>query len=56
MEPPDKEPVMSRPAHLHHTPIRRDDGAWTICDVANLLPMAAVAARYWRDSGRRRHA
>ncbi len=47
---------MNRHEYLHHVPIRRYDGAFAISDVANLLPMAVAAARYWRDSGRARHA
>ncbi len=56
MKAPGKELDMNRQDYLHHAPIRRSDGTWTVSDVANLLPMAVIAARYWRDSGRARHA
>ncbi len=46
--------IESKP--LHHTTAGPAENAWTVCDVSNLLRMAASAARYWRDSGRARHA
>ncbi len=46
---------MTRYIAIHHTTTRRSPAEWTVCDIANLLPMAATAARYWRDSGRNRH-
>ncbi len=46
---------MTRFIHVHHNPTHRFETVWTVCDAANLLPMAAAAARYWRDSGRSRH-
>lgn len=53
---PFKETGMYKHHDLHHVPARDDDATWTVSDAANLLRMAAAAARYWRDSGRSRHA